>query len=113
MLFDDFNEEELEVRSVYDEIVSNISDILDSCNHVNENALPYSFGSIDITNMHTNTTKIIEKKLKNSIEKFEQRLNSVSVSLLNTTNGVVTVEISGFYTNNNGDRLRLSFTKAI
>jgi len=113
MLFDNFCLEEFEEKSVYDEIISNISDILDSCNHVNGNTLPYSFGSNDITNITTDTLKSAEKDLQNKIEAFEPRLSSVNASFLSVKNNIITVEISGAYTNDNGERLRMSFTKAI
>lgn len=113
MLFDNFCLEEFEEKSVYDEIISNISDILDSCNHVNGNTLPYSFGANDITNITTDTLKTVEKDIQNKIEAFEPRLSSVNVSLISVKNGIIITEISGAYTNDNGERLRISFTKAM
>ena len=108
MLFDNFIDND--IIDLQDEIVSNISDILDSCNHCNDNDIPYGFGIIDISKKGT-ISDIIEKA-KNAIERFEPRLSSVDVSLISNINGIVTFEISGSYMQQ-GQRIYLHFKKAI
>ena len=108
MLFDNFVDSN--VIEQEDEIMSNISDILDSCNHCNDNDLPHAFGIIDTLTKGT-ISEVIDKT-KNAIERFEPRLSAVDVSLISNTNGIITFEISGSYMQQ-GQRIFLRFKKAI
>lgn len=108
MLFDHFIGAEL--LDIQDEIINNISDILDSCNHCNDNNLPYAFGITD-SSTEGQIPKVIEDA-KNAIERFEPRLLGTDVTLISNMNGVITFEISGSY-EQAGERIYLRFKKAI
>ncbi len=108
MLFDSFVFDDVDLCS---SIIRNISDILDTYNHTNNNNLPFAFGIVDVTN--SNAIVSIKNSICCAITSFEQRLCNVCVDVIKSNSSdQLTICVSGEY-KNAGKVMKLSFKKAM
>lgn len=110
MLFDSFTRRDYDV---YSSIVGNISDILDTCNHVNDDSSPYGFGIEEITSFSADSMQKVTDNILTALQKYEGRLKNIFVTHIGTKNGNIIFEIMGDYKDEDNNIKKLHFKKIV
>ena len=110
MLFDNFVVDDVDLCN---SIIRNISDVLDTYNHTNNNMLPFAFGVTDITNCDYSSISSFKNNIHCAINSFEHRLSNICVDVEKSSgNDQIIVSIFGTY-KNEGKIMKLSFKKVM
>ena len=110
MLFDSFSDRD---SDLYSSIVANVTDILDSYNHVNDNDTPYEFGIRPIESTEVSDVQRAVQNVRDALARYEPRLRNVVVSRIEMENGSMVFQIVGEYKDEDRKTRKLFFKKIV